>query len=88
VNKLLLSWFVSGADGVSSFQGVSTFQGAKTGVTTQIHEKWTPFSIGINYCSHRINLVVKTLSKYPMVSFGKAFLVYVLVHPQKQQVTC
>jgi hypothetical protein len=48
--------------------GVSTFQGTKTGVTTQIREKWASFSLGANYCSHRVNLVVETLSKYPMVS--------------------
>jgi hypothetical protein len=48
--------------------GVSTFQGPKTGITTQIREKWAPFSLGANCGSHRINLVVETLSKYPMVS--------------------
>jgi hypothetical protein len=48
--------------------GVSTFQGPKTGVTTQIREKWAPFSLGANCGSHKINLVVETLSKYPMVS--------------------
>ena len=48
--------------------GVSTFQGPKTGVTTQIREKWAPFVIGANCASHRINLVVETLSQYPMVS--------------------
>jgi hypothetical protein len=48
--------------------GVSTFQGAKTGVTTQIREKWGPFSLGANCCSHRVNLVVENLSKYRMVS--------------------
>jgi hypothetical protein len=47
---------------------VNTFQGAKTGVTTQIREKWVPFSLGANCCSHKVNLVIKTLSKYPMVS--------------------
>jgi hypothetical protein len=48
--------------------GVSTFQGSKTGVTTQIHEKWAPFILGANCSNHRINLVVETLSNYPMVS--------------------
>jgi hypothetical protein len=48
--------------------GISTFQGAKTGVTIQIREKWAPFSLGANCCSHRVNLVVETLSKYSMVS--------------------
>jgi hypothetical protein len=48
--------------------GVSTFQGTKMGVTTQIREKWAPFSLGANCGSHRINLVVETLSNYPMVS--------------------
>jgi hypothetical protein len=48
--------------------GVSTFQGAKTGVNIQIYEKWAPFSLGANISSYRINLVVETLSKYPMVS--------------------
>jgi hypothetical protein len=48
--------------------GVSTFQGTKTGVTTQIREKWVPFSLGTNCGSHKINLVVETLSNYPMVS--------------------
>jgi hypothetical protein len=42
--------------------GVSTFQESKTGVITQIREKWA------NCGSHGINLVVETLSNYPMVS--------------------
>jgi hypothetical protein len=48
--------------------GVSTFQGSKTGVTTQIREKWAPFTLGANCSNHRINFVVETLSNYPMVS--------------------
>ena len=48
--------------------GISTFQGPKTGVTTQIREKWAPFVISTNYANHRINLIVETLSQYPMVS--------------------
>jgi hypothetical protein len=48
--------------------GVSTFQGSKMDVTTQIREKWAPFNLGANCSSHRINLVVETLSNYPMVS--------------------
>ena len=31
--------------------GVNTFQGHKSGVTTQIHEKYAPFSIGITLLS-------------------------------------
>jgi hypothetical protein len=49
-------------------EGISTFQGAKRCVNIQIREKWAPFSLGANCCNHRVNLVVKTLSKYPMVS--------------------
>ncbi len=48
--------------------GVSTFQGAKNGVTTQIKEKWSPFSINIHCTSHRLNLAVQTLSNFPMIS--------------------
>jgi hypothetical protein len=48
--------------------GVSTFQGSKSGVTTQIREKWAPFCLGVSCSSHRINLVVETMTKYPMVS--------------------
>jgi hypothetical protein len=47
---------------------VNKFQGSKMDVTTQIREEWAPFSLGANCSSHRINLVVETLSNYPMVS--------------------
>jgi len=47
---------------------VSTFQGAKSGVTTQIREKWAPFSLGALCASHRINLIVETFSRHPLVS--------------------
>ena len=45
-----------GADGVSSFQGV------KTGVTTQIKEKYAPFATGVHCCAHRLNLAAQSLS--------------------------
>jgi hypothetical protein len=48
--------------------GVSTFQGHKTGVTTQIREKYAPFSNGIHCFNHKMNLVVQTMSNYPMIS--------------------
>ena len=48
--------------------GASTFQGARKGVTIQIRDKWAPFLVGATCASHRINLVVETLSQYPMVS--------------------
>jgi len=51
-----------------SVDGVSTFQDLKTEVTTQIREKWAPFSLGASSVSHKINLVVEILNKYPMVS--------------------
>jgi len=47
---------------------ISTFQGPKKGVTTQICEKWVPFLLETSSASHKINLVVKTLSNYPMIS--------------------
>jgi hypothetical protein len=45
--------------------GMSTFQGHKTGVITQIHEKYAPFSIGIHYFSHKMNLLS---GQYPSCS--------------------
>ena len=51
---------------------VSTFQGQKTDISTQIQEKWALFCLGANYMSHRINLVVETLSNYSMVSHLEA----------------
>ena len=53
---------------------VSTFQGSKTGVSTQICEKWAPFSLGMGCCGHRVNLCVQTLSNFPMVSRLESFL--------------
>jgi len=46
---------------------VSTFQGPKIGVSAQIWKKWASFSLGASCANHRINLVVETLSNYPMV---------------------
>ena len=37
-------------------------------MTTQIRDKWAPFLVGATCASHQINLVVETLSQYPMVS--------------------
>jgi hypothetical protein len=48
--------------------GMSTFQGYKTGVATQIREKYAPFSIGIHCFSHKMNLAVQTMSNYPMIA--------------------
>jgi len=61
-NEIAAKLICFGAD------SVSTFQGPKSGVTTQIWDKWTPFSLGANCVSYRVNLVVETLSKYLMVS--------------------
>ncbi len=47
---------------------VLNFQGPKMGVTAQIRDKWAPFSLGASCASHQINLVVETLSNYPMVN--------------------
>jgi hypothetical protein len=47
--------------------GVSTFQGTHSGVTTQL-KSIAPFMLGIHCTSHRINLVVQTLSNFPMIS--------------------
>jgi hypothetical protein len=38
--------------------GMSTFQGHKSGVTTQIREKYAPFTLSIHCFSHKMNLVV------------------------------
>lgn len=46
-----------GADGVSSFQGL------KTGVTSQIKEKYFPFATGVHCCAHRLNLAAQSLSQ-------------------------
>jgi hypothetical protein len=35
--------------------GVSTFQGHKSGVTTQIREKYAPFTLDIHCFSHKMN---------------------------------
>jgi hypothetical protein len=43
--------------------GVSAFQGKRTGVTVQIKKKFAPFSTGVHYHAHKINLAVKTLSQ-------------------------
>jgi hypothetical protein len=48
--------------------GVSTFQGYKTGVTTQIREKYAPFSIRNHCFSHKMNLAIQTMSNYPMIA--------------------
>ena len=48
--------FCFGAD------GVSTFQGLKSGVTTQIKDKFAPFSTGVHCCAHRLNLAAQSLS--------------------------
>jgi hypothetical protein len=48
--------------------GMSTFQGYKTGVTTQIHVKYAPFSIGIHCFSHKMNLAIQTMSNYPIIA--------------------
>ena len=50
-----------GADEVSSFQGV------KTGVTTQIKEKYAPFATGVHCCAHRLNLAAQSLSSLTMM---------------------
>ena len=44
-----------GADGVNAFQGL------KTGVTSQIKEKFAPFSTGVHCCAHRLNLAAQSL---------------------------
>jgi hypothetical protein len=54
--------------------GVSTFQGHKSGVTTQIREKYAPFTLGIHYFSHKMNLAIQTMSKYPMVACIESLL--------------
>ena len=38
--------------------GVSTFQGHNLGITTKIHEKYAPFSLGIHCFSCKMNLAI------------------------------
>jgi hypothetical protein len=42
--------------------GITVFQGARTGVTVQLAQKHAPFSIGVHYMAHRVNLAIRTLS--------------------------
>jgi hypothetical protein len=42
--------------------GVTVFQGTRTGITVQLQQKVTPFSIGVHCAAHRVNLAAKTLS--------------------------
>ncbi len=51
-----------------SVDGVLIFQGAKSGVTTQLKNKFAPYMLGVHYVAHQTNPVVQTLSKLPMVS--------------------
>lgn len=48
--------------------GVSTSQGPPNGITIQIWKKWSIFLLKATCVSHRVNLIVETLSKYPLVS--------------------
>lgn len=42
--------------------GVSVLQGHRSGVTTQVKEKYAPFAVGVHCVAHRCNLAFKALS--------------------------
>jgi hypothetical protein len=48
--------------------GVNVFQGHHNGCITQMHDFYAPFSLGVHCMAHRMNLVIGTLSLYPLVS--------------------
>jgi hypothetical protein len=53
---------------------MSIFHNVHTCITTQIRDKWTPFSIGFHYSSYRMNLAMQTLANFPMVSWLESIL--------------
>jgi hypothetical protein len=48
--------------------GVNVFQGCHNGCIIQMHDYCAPFSLGMHCMAHRMNLVIKALSLYPLVS--------------------
>lgn len=42
--------------------GASTLQGTRSGVMTQVRDKYAPFCIGVHCIAHRCNLAFKALS--------------------------
>jgi hypothetical protein len=48
--------------------GVNVFQGHHNGCITQMRDFYAPFSLGVHCMAHRMNLVIGTLSLYPLVS--------------------
>jgi hypothetical protein len=47
--------------------GVSVFQAVRIGVIVHLKNQNVPFMIGVHCMSHRINLVIQTLSKLSIV---------------------
>jgi hypothetical protein len=48
--------------------GVNVFQGRHNGCIIQMCDFYAPFSLGVHCMAHRMNLVIETLSLYPLVS--------------------
>jgi hypothetical protein len=54
--------------------GISIFKGVKSGVTTQLREKFAPYMVEVPCAAHQTNLTIQTLSKLPLVSKIEAML--------------
>jgi hypothetical protein len=48
--------------------GVNVFQGLSNGYIAQIRTYFAPFSLGVHCMAHRMNLVIETLSLFPLVN--------------------
>jgi len=46
---------------------MNVFQGAESTVMKHIHDDYAPYSIIVHCMGHRTNLVVQTLSMFPLV---------------------
>jgi hypothetical protein len=54
--------------------GIWDFKGAKSGVTTQLKEKFAPYMVGVHCVPHQTNLIIQTLSKLPLMFKIEAML--------------
>ncbi len=53
---------------------INVFQNVKFGVTKQIQDDYAPFSIGVHYMAHHMNLAMQTLFVIPLVKHNESLL--------------
>ncbi len=72
--------------------GVLIFQGVKSGVTTQLKEKFAPYMLKVHCVAHQTNLVVQKLLKLLLVFKIEAMLqsiyTYYFLSPKKYLNRC